>query len=293
MRKHVSTTQRPYAQLPAVLLSNLYRYPPGEHTRRADPPHRQPAPTSQLITTLIGGGLIMLVWHAVVTIVGYPSWLFPGPLDVLARLRQAWIDETLQQHTLPTLIESLGGFGLALIVGTLVGYCTAHSRRLERWIAPYLAAVQAIPIIAVAPLIIIWFGYSSDILRNMVVAAIVVFFPIFSSTFTSVRNIPRELREVGLVEGANLWQRVRYIEFPLALPVLFSGLRTSLAYATTGAVVGEFIGSRYGLGALINLARGFFDTPLIFVALFCLGIITLFFYLLLVALERLLLAWQG
>jgi NitT/TauT family transport system permease protein len=211
---------------------------------------------------------------------------------VLVRFGQALADGTLQQHTFPTLIESIGGFGVALVIGSALGYIVAHSRTIERWIAPYIAAVQAIPVIAVAPLIIIWFGYSSDIARNILVAAIVVFFPIFSSTVTGVRNIPRELREVGQVEGATHWQRLRYIELPLALPVLFSGFRTSLAYATTGAVVGEFIGSRYGLGALINVARGFFDTPLIFVALICLGAITLLFYSLLIGIERLLLPWR-
>ncbi|MBV9788676.1 MAG: ABC transporter permease, partial [Chloroflexi bacterium] len=231
-------------------------------------------------------------WQTIAALTDYPAWLLPGPQDVLARFIEALADGTLVQHSVPTLIESVGGFGLALLAGSTLGYIVAHSRTIERWIAPYVAAIQAIPVIAVAPLIIIWFGYSSDIVRNIIVAAIVVFFPIFSSTLTAVRDIPRELREVGLVEGATPWQRLRYIEVPLALPILFSGFRTSLAYATTGAVVGEFIGSRYGLGALINVARGFFDTPLIFVALICLGAITLLFYTLLIALERLLLPWR-
>ncbi len=119
-----------------------------------------------------------------------------------------------------------------------------------------------------------------------------VVFPIFSSTVAGVRGVSRELREVGLVEGATWWQRLRYIEVPLALPILFSGFRTSLAYATTGAVVGEFIGSRFGLGAMINVARGFFDTPLIFVALVCLGLMTLLFSTVVLSLERLLVSWQ-
>jgi NitT/TauT family transport system permease protein len=252
---------------------------------------RRQAP-NQATTLLISGVVLLALWQAIVALTEYPAWILPGPQDVLARLRETIGDGTLQQHVLPTVIESIGGFSLALLAGSTLGYVVAHSRTIERWIAPYIAAVQAIPVIAVAPLIIIWFGYSSDIVRNLIVAAIVVFFPIFSSTVTAVRDIPRELREVGLVEGATRWQRLRYIELPLALPVLFSGFRTSLAYATTGAVVGEFIGSRYGLGALINVARGLFDTPLIFVALICLGGITLLFYTLLIGLERLLIPWR-
>lgn len=242
----------------------------------------------QLTSVLVSGAVLLAIWQTVTALLDYPTWLLPGPLDVVRKFGVVLADGTLQQHVLPTLRESVGGFGLALLVGSTLGYGVAHSRRLERWITPYLTTAQSIPVIAVAPLIFIWFGNSSDIVRNMMVAATVVIFPIFSSTVTGIRGIPRELREVGLVEGATRWQRLHYIELPLALPVWLSGIRTSLAYATTGAVVGEFIGSRYGLGALINVARGLFDTPLIFVALVCLGLLTLLFYSALVLVERLL-----
>lgn len=255
------------------------------------PQVRPQRPAGQWRTLLVSGAIGLLVWQVVVSLLQYPAWILPGPLDVVARFRVALADGTLQAHVVPTLLESMGGFVLALVVGSLLGYLVAHSPTMERWIMPYLTAAQAIPVIAVAPLILIWFGYSSDIVRNALIAAIVVLFPIFSSTVTGVRGIPKELREVGLVEGATRRQRLRYIELPLALPVIVSGIRTSLAYATTGAVVGEFIGSRYGLGALINIARGMFDTPLIFVALASLGLITLGFYLVLRAFERALLSW--
>lgn len=247
---------------------------------------------SQGTSLLISAAILLAAWQALVFLLGTPPWLLPGPLDVLTRFGQALADGTLVQHVVPTFIESLGGFAIALVIGSAVGYLVAHSRTLERWIAPYLAAVQAIPIIAIAPLIIIWLGYSSDITRNILIAAIVVVFPIFSSTVAGVRGVSRELREVGLVEGATWWQRLRYIEVPLALPILFSGFRTSLAYATTGAVVGEFIGSRFGLGAMINVARGFFDTPLIFVGLVCLALMTLLFNSIVISVERMLVSWQ-
>jgi len=255
-------------------------------TGAARTPQRRNKPLNQAVALLVSGTILVTVWHLFVTIANVPTYLLPGPLAVWAAFRRAWADGTLPQHIQTTLLESLGGFALALVVGSLAGYGVAHSRRLERWIAPYIAALQAIPVIAIAPLILIWFGYNSDILRNIVIAAIVVVFPIFSSTLTGISTIPRELREVGLVEGANRWQRLRFIELPLALPVLFSGIRTSVAYATTGAIVGEFVQGDYGLGALINRARGLSNTPLIFVAIFCLGVMTLLFYLLLVGTER-------
>lgn len=247
---------------------------------------------SQAGSLAISALLLIAIWQLLVTLTQYPAWLLPGPLDVIARLRQSLADGTLQSHMLPTVIESLGGFALAVVVGTALGYGVAHSRLLERWIVPYFAALQAIPVIAIAPLIFIWFGSSSDIVRNIIIAAIVVVFPIFNSALTGIRRIPRELREVALVSGATPLQRLTQVELPLALPVLFSGLRTSAAIATTGAVVGEFIGTRYGLGAMINIARGFFDTPLIFVGLLCLGLITLVLHLALIILERLIVTWQ-
>ncbi len=256
--------------------------------RPPDAPNAEPRPTplAQVAALLASGTLLLAAWHLVVTLANIPAYLLPGPLAVLGEFQRVWRNGTLLPHIVPTLIESLGGFVLALVVGSMAGYGMAHSRRLERWVAPYIAAVQAIPVIAVAPLILIWFGYNGDVVRNTVIAAIVVVFPIFSSMITAIRTIPRELREVGLVEGANRWQQIRFIELPLALPVLFSGMRTSLAYATTGAIVGEFVQGDYGLGVLINRARGLANVPLNFVAIACLGMITLLLYLLLAGTER-------
>jgi NitT/TauT family transport system permease protein len=145
-------------------------------------------------------------------------------------------------------------------------------------------------VIAVAPLLVVW--TPNGLLRNILVAALVVFFPIFAGTVGGVRGIPRELREVALVEGARRWQTIRMVEAPLALPTLFNGIRTSLAYATTGAVVAEFVGTRYGLGAMINIARGLLDMPLLFVAIICLIGLTLVFYTLMTLIERRLTAWN-
>ena len=112
------------------------------------------------------------------------------------------------------------------------------------------------------------------------------------STIIALRTIPRELREMAAISGANQWQILFQVEFPLALPVLLGGVRTSLSLATTGAVVGEFVAGREGLGALINIARGLFDTPLIFVALIMLAAITLLLYLCSCLLEKLLIRWE-
>ena len=273
------------------------RRPPAAHEgRRVVPQSRPPAravasqPRRQFVPLLISLTVLLVVWQVAVLVFAPPPWLVPAPTAIARRFVEVLGDGTLARHTWRTLIESMGGFALALATGVPLGYLVAHNRTVERWIAPYLAAIQSVPVIALAPLLVVWWQ-GGDISRNIVVAALVVFFPMFSATVTGIRTIPRELREVAKVEGASRSQLIRFLELPVALPVLLSGIRTSLAYATTGAVVGEFIGARYGLGVLINVARGASDMALVAVALLCLVAITLVFYGMLTVLERIILNW--
>ncbi len=240
-----------------------------------------------LPATILG---TLALWQLIVSVGGYRAFILPGPGLVLER----WIDTAasglLWQHTRVTLTEALGGFGIALILGLMLGYVLAHLPWLERALMPALAASQAVPIIAIAPLIILWSG--PGLRSKILIAALITFLPIVISTVVALRGIPRELREMALISGANRWQMLRYVEAPLSLTVVFAGVRTGLALATTGAVVGEFVAGREGLGALINIARGLFDTPLIFVALLTLAAITLGLYSSATLLERLLVRWE-
>jgi NitT/TauT family transport system permease protein len=233
---------------------------------------------------------VIAIWQLIVMIGGYRPFILPSPGLVLTRWIEAAASGLLWQHTRITLIEALGGFSIALVAGLLLGYVLAHARWLERAIMPALAASQAIPIIAVAPLVILWSG--PGLRSKILIAALITFLPIVISTVVALRGIPRELREMALISGANRWQMLVYVETPLSLTVVFAGIRTGLALATTGAVVGEFVAGREGLGALINIARGLFDTPLIFVALITLALITLGFYSAATLLERLLVRWE-
>jgi NitT/TauT family transport system permease protein len=237
-------------------------------------------------------GLLLLVaaWKALVVVRDYPAFILPAPEVVLVRLIDEFAGGTLPHHAAFTLVESLAGFGLALIVSLVLGYLLAHMPRLERILAPQLAATQAVPVVAIAPLIILWVG--ADIRSKILVAALVTFFPILSSTVVALRTVPRELMEMAKISGANRWQSLWYVELPLALPGIFGGVKAGLALATTGAVVGEFVGARDGLGALINISRGLFDTPLMFAALITLAAMTLSFYLAAVLLERALVRWE-
>lgn len=254
------------------------------------PPALTPRRLPMAFGTLAGLLVILGIWRLIVAVRDYPPYILPTPELVAQRLIEELLYGTLGHHTLLTLSEAVGGFLIALVVSLSLGYTLARSRRLERWIAPYLAATQAVPVVAIAPLIILWVG--SGIEARILVAALVTFFPILSATITALRAVPRELIEMARISGATGWQVLRYVETPLSLPGIFSGVRTGLALATTGAVVGEFVGGRDGLGALINIARGLFDTPLMFAALAMLAIMTLGLYLAAMLLERLLVRWE-
>ncbi len=234
--------------------------------------------------------LLVVAWKALVVVKNYPAFVLPAPEAVLSRLASELVGGTLLHHTEITLTEAMGGFSIALAASLLIGYALAHAPRLERVLAPQLAATQAIPVVAIAPLIILWVG--ADIRAKILVAALVTFFPILSSTVVALRAVPRELLEMAHISGANACQTIWYVELPLALPGIFGGVKAGLALATTGAVVGEFVGGRDGLGALINIARGLFDTPLMFAALITLAALTLSFYLAAMLLERVLVRWE-
>ncbi len=234
---------------------------------------------------------ILALWQALVSLGQYRAFILPSPGQVWDRFLATASSGLLWRHTSATLVEALGGFAIALILGLSLGYLLAHIPWLERALSPVLAASQAVPVVAVAPLIILWFG--PGLQSKLLIATLITFLPILLSTVIALRSIPPELREMALISGANRWQMLRYVESSLALPVLFGGVRTGLALATTGAVVGEFVAGREGLGALINIARGLFDTPLIFVALITLATMTLLFYLLATLLEHLLVRWEA
>lgn len=233
----------------------------------------------------------LLVWELAVRSGYFPPYILPSPARVAARFVSALRDGTWWRHTSVTLSESLLGFALGFVVAVVLGYLLARSRVLERALSPYIAASQSLPVVVLAPFVALFFGYEG-LLPKVLVCALIVFFPILVNTLVGVRNVPKDLREVALVYGANLWQTIWMVELPLALPVLLGGVRLGLTLSITGAVVAEFLGADTGLGVLINIANGMSDTPLMFVALFTLVAMAATFYSLAAALDRIFLGWQ-
>jgi NitT/TauT family transport system permease protein len=200
-------------------------------------------------------------------------------------------DGTLWYHTSITLVEIVGGLALGLAAATLLGYLLAKSPLVERFLSPYIVASQSVPIVALAPLLIVWFGFG--LLPKVLVCALTIFFPVLINTIVGLRSVEGDLMDLMRSLQASRWQIFRFLELPAALPVFLGGLKVGVTLSVIGAVVGEFAQADRGLGFLVNLAnRGLFDTPLMFVALFALMTIALGLYGIVSALEALLLGWQ-
>ena len=232
----------------------------------------------------------VLLWESIIWLGDYPTFILPSVTDVAATLNRVLFDGTLWRHAQATLFAVFAGLALGLSLATLLGYVLAKNRIIERLIAPYLVASQSVPVVAIAPLIIIWFG--SGRLSKVLIAALIVFFPMLINTIVGIRSVDGDLRDLMRSLKASRWQMFIMLEIPAALPVLLGGLKVSVTLSVIGAVVGEFVGADQGLGFLINQARGLFNTPLVFVAILSLVTITIALYGAVVLLERWLLRWR-
>lgn len=231
------------------------------------------------------------VWGLIGRVGDYPPFLLPTPLQVWNRFLAVVADGTLWYHSSITISEILGGLALGLTTASLLGYVLAKLPLLERFLSPYIVASQSVPIVALAPLLIVWFGFG--LLSKVLVCALTIFFPVLINTMVGLRTVERDLVDLMRALEASRWQIFKYLEVPASLPVLLGGLKIGVTLSVIGAVVGEFAQSDRGLGFLVNLAnRGLFDTPLMFVALFVLMTIALSLYGVISAFEMLLLRWK-
>ena len=236
--------------------------------------------------------VFLVGWKLLVVVGGYPTFILPPPETVFGRLVEAWVDGQMAQHVLATMTEILLGLLVGSSLALAVGYLLARSIPAERIFSPYLVGAQAIPILALAPLLVLWLG--TGLLPKVVICALIVFFPIAVATMVGIRSVDSRLLELGRSLRATRWQVVRHLELPAALPQILGGFRVGATLAVVGALVGEWAGADRGLGYLINLARGsLFDIPLMFAALVTIAVIGVLLYLVVVLVERALVgAWR-
>ncbi len=239
-----------------------------------------------LVSLLVG----LLAWHLVAQYSGLPNFILPSPLSVWTRFLKAVSDGSLPYHTAITLVEIVLGLLAGVGVATCVGYVLAKSRALERILSPYIVASQAIPIVAIAPLLVIWLG--EGILSKVVICALIVFFPVLVNTIVGVRAVPPALYDLMNSLHATRSQIMWKVEVPASLPVFLGGLRIGATLSVIGAIVGELVDAEEGLGFLLQLGDFQYDTPMVFVAVFTLIALALVLYGFVTLLEKRFLKWQ-
>jgi len=233
---------------------------------------------------------VLLVWELIIWLGDYPTFILPSVVDVFVTLQRTIVDGSLWRHAQATLFAVFVGLSLGLSVAIVLGYILAKNLMLERLLAPYIVASQSVPVVAVAPLLIIWFGPGR--LSKVLICALIVFFPALINSIVGLRSVDTGLRDLMRSLKATRWQMFTMLEIPAALPVLLGGLKVSVTLSVVGAVVGEFVGADRGLGFLINQARGLFNTPLVFVSIVSLVAIAISLYGVVALLEKWLLRWR-
>jgi NitT/TauT family transport system permease protein len=232
----------------------------------------------------------LVIWWLVARSAHLPAFILPSPMEVGSRFLRAVTDGSLFFNTGVTLSEILLGLFVGAGLATILGYLVARSRVLERVLSPYLVASQAVPLVAIAPLLVIWFG--PGMFSKVLICALIVFFPVLVNTIVGVRAVPSALQDLMGSLRATRVQILVYLEIPAALPVFLGGLRIGATLSVIGAVVGELVGSDQGLGFLINIGRGQYDTALVFVAIIVLIVLALLLYGFVAWVEGRVLDWQ-
>jgi len=217
---------------------------------------------------------LVLVWQTVVLLTHVPPYILPAPVNVAkAALTHAG---PLFDHAMTTLFEIIAGLLLGTLLGTISALSMIASFSLKRWLLPVLVISQAIPVFALAPLLVLWFGYGMS--SKIAMAVLIIFFPVTAAFYDGLRSTEPEWLELAQVMNAKPLAVIRHIRIPAALPAFASGLRVATAVAPIGAVVGEWVGSSRGLGFYMLHANARMQIDIMFAALVVLGVLSLTIY---------------
>lgn len=233
---------------------------------------------------------ILVLWWLYVRVTGLSALVLPTPYEVWQSLVENTRSGLLLDHMWITLAEILLGFVLGSIIGIVLGTITSQSQLMRAILNPYILASQAMPKLALAPIMVIWLGFG--IAPKVVITALICFFPLLENTIIGLTSANHYQIELFQVLQANRWQTFLKLRVPSALPVIFAGLRVAITLAVVGAVVGEYVGANRGLGALIIATQGSFDTPLMFAVFVYLTVIGIVLYKIMEMLENTFFSWR-
>ncbi|MFJ9450834.1 MULTISPECIES: ABC transporter permease [unclassified Herbaspirillum] len=228
---------------------------------------------------------VVVVWEAIIRFFEIPIYIMPAPSNIaLALVNTAYLDNALY-----TLGEAMLGFLLAALFGIVLGGLIAQFPLAEKTLYPYLIAIQTTPKVAVAPLFIMWFGFGMT--SKVIIAATIAFFPILVNVISGLRSTDPARLELMRSLRATRWQIFTMVRLPGALPMIFAGLNIAIIFSILGAIVGEFLGSRKGLGNAIMQMNVNLDTAGVFATLFVLSAIGVCLHVLMSFLQRKALFW--
>ena len=236
------------------------------------------------VTILLG---IVVLWELWVQVWDIPKWQLPSPSEIGRELAAS--RSLLLEHTLVTLEEIILGFVAALTSGLVLATAIAYSRILERSVYPIVIASQTVPIIAIAPLLLIWVGYG--IAPKVIVVALICFYPIAVNTVDGLKAVDPDMVNMMKTLGASRWQVFTKLQMPTAMPYMFSGIKVGISVSVIAAVIGEWVGASAGLGYLITYSQPLFLTARVFAAIVVLSAMGISLFVLASVVERMMLPW--
>ena len=259
-------------------------------TGRADVRSAAAAPPTwgrRVLPPVVVVAVLLLAWQLAVTLLAVTPQVLPSPLRVV---EQGWANRAaLWDNTIPTLQVTAVGFAVSLAVGWALAVTVDFSPWLRRALLPLMVASQTLPIIAIAPLMILWFGFG--LLPKVLVIALVTFFPVVVGLVEGFARTDREASNLLRSMGASRWAEFRYVRLPGAMPSFFTALRIAITYAVTGAIFAEYVGARSGLGIYMNQQKNSFRTDLVLAAVGVSALVTLALFALTFLVQRVVAPW--
>lgn len=248
---------------------------------------RRPAPESLLALAVLLA--LLLAWEALARFSSISDLILPAPSAVFNSLQQGLLQGNLLWHTGVTLYEITAGFGIGVVVGVVLGSIIALVPMMEKVFYPYMVAFQSIPKVAIAPIIIVWFGF--DTTSKVIITATISFFPVLAGTIAGLRAAPADQIEMLLSLTANRRQVFWKVRIPQSLPYIFVGLDVAATLSVIGAIVGEFVGAQAGLGFIILQRNQQLDMAGVFAILIILSLIGVALHLIIRYLQRRIVFW--
>ncbi|OGT53227.1 MAG: ABC transporter permease [Gammaproteobacteria bacterium RIFCSPHIGHO2_12_FULL_42_13] len=230
----------------------------------------------------------LLIWQEIISLFHLPSYILPTPWQVLHALTQH--SGLILRETIPTIIETILGLLLGIIFGGCTGFLLAFSHRFSHWLLPVLIISQVIPTFAIAPILVIWFGYG--LASKIAITVLMLFFPVTSSFYDGLRRTNPGWLDLAKIMNASKWRTFWHIRVPAALPAVATGIRLCAVIAPIGAIVGEWVGSSAGLGYLMLNANARMQIDMMFAVLIVIVVLALCLYFSVDALLRRIIYWE-